>query len=310
MAETGSLLVVVFAVLAAVLPARTQTVDENRARCFSTDPAAKIAGCTALIDGKQVAGGELAEAYNNRGVAYEASYQREQAIADFTAAVTLRPDYANAFYNRALSYDKWNLPNRAIADLNTAIALRPGYVDAWLKQAWLYLTNNHSDWAIDDFTKVIQLKPDSTEALVGRAYAYHGKHMRDEAVADYRAALKIDPNLESAKTGLANEGALPAGGAQEAASTLPGSTWSRSDLLCEIQEIEFHAGNEARIKRAWDFAGARWSLAGDQIQFEFNDWDARLAGPLVTADDLDLTFEWKTTDQQGHLQKCKFFRKK
>jgi tetratricopeptide (TPR) repeat protein len=42
-----------------------------------------------------------ASAYNNRGLAYDDLKKYEQAIADFTAAIRLKPDYAGAQIRRS-----------------------------------------------------------------------------------------------------------------------------------------------------------------------------------------------------------------
>lgn len=291
------------------LPAWTQTADEDKARCFGTEADAKISGCTALINAKQTTGGELAVVYNNRGVAYDFEHLHEQAIADFTQAIALRPDYAYAYFHRGIAYDGWSLPGRASADFAKAVELKHDYADAWYHLGWVYFATKHYDWAITDFTNVIKLKPDDANAYNARADAYHASGLHDQAIADYRAALKINPKLEVAQAGLINEGALPPGGAQTVAAGLPGTTWTRSATDCEIHQIEFLDATTARIRRAWDFGSTHWALVGDQLQFTFDEWDARLTGTVVSANEIDLSFDWKTIDHMQHYDKCKLNRK-
>ena len=49
---------------------------------------------------------DYAEAYNNRGVAYEAKGDLGQAIQDYDKAIALKPDYAEAYSNRGNAYGK------------------------------------------------------------------------------------------------------------------------------------------------------------------------------------------------------------
>ena len=42
--------------------------------------------------------------YLNRGLAYSYLGQKEKAIADYTTAAKLEPDYAEAYYRRAKTY--------------------------------------------------------------------------------------------------------------------------------------------------------------------------------------------------------------
>lgn len=302
------ILLLALALTLAALPAWTQTPDENKARCFGTEAEAKISGCTALINAKQTTGGELAVIYNNRGVAYDFEHLHEQAIADFTQAIALRPDYAYAYFHRGIAYDGWSLPGRASADFTKAIELKHDYADAWYHLGWVYWETAHYDWAITDFTNAITIKPDYAEAYYARGSAYHAKGFRDQAIADYRAALKVDPKMEVAQAGLNIEGALPPGGAQSVAAGLPGTTWARSTTDCEIHKIEFDA-TTARIRRAWDFGSTQWALVGDQLQFTFDEWDARLTGTVVSANEIDLSFDWKTADHMQHYDKCKLNKK-
>jgi tetratricopeptide (TPR) repeat protein len=301
-------LLITLALTLVALPAWTQTPDENKAQCFSTEADAKIRGCTALIDAKQTTGAELAVVYNNRGVAYDVEHLHEQAIADFTHAIALRPDYAYAYFHRGIAYDAWSLPGRASRDFSKAIEIKKDYADAWYHLGSVHWETAHYDWAITDFTNAITLKPDYAEAYYARGSAYHAKGLRDQAVADYRAALKIDPKMEVAQTGLNVEGALPPGGAQSVAAGLPGAAWTRYTADCEIHQVDFDAST-ARIKRAWDSGYTHWALVGDQLQFTFDVWDAKLIGTIVSANEIDFSFEWKTTDNLQHYDKCKFNKK-
>ena len=43
---------------------------------------------------------DSAKAYNNRGIIYYTKGDYEQALADYTQAVKLKPDYADALRNR------------------------------------------------------------------------------------------------------------------------------------------------------------------------------------------------------------------
>jgi tetratricopeptide (TPR) repeat protein len=46
----------------------------------------------------------LADAYNNRGIAYDSKGQYDQAIADYNNALEINPRYAMAYYNRGIAY--------------------------------------------------------------------------------------------------------------------------------------------------------------------------------------------------------------
>jgi tetratricopeptide (TPR) repeat protein len=59
---------------------------------------------------------ELADAYNNRGIAYAGKGELDRAIEDYNTAIKLNPELADAYYNRGIAYrDKGEL-DRAIED--------------------------------------------------------------------------------------------------------------------------------------------------------------------------------------------------
>jgi tetratricopeptide (TPR) repeat protein len=86
------------------------------------DPDLSIKGCTIIID----AGRKSAPfAFNNRGVAYKAKGDYERAIADFSKAIEIDPNYVTAYTNRALTYKDKGEYQLAIADFSKAIELDP-----------------------------------------------------------------------------------------------------------------------------------------------------------------------------------------
>src|ERR1019366_9290602 len=77
--------------------------DENWRRCADADAATSIAGCTALIEPGREAADNQATVFDNRGLAYTDKGDYERAIADFNAAIVIKPDYAFAFSNRGVA---------------------------------------------------------------------------------------------------------------------------------------------------------------------------------------------------------------
>ena len=75
-------------------------------RCDSDDshPDIKIVACTRNIKSGRFIGQNLAVAFNNRGLAYKRKGQWEKAIADFSEAINLKPDFVFAYNNRGNAY--------------------------------------------------------------------------------------------------------------------------------------------------------------------------------------------------------------
>jgi tetratricopeptide (TPR) repeat protein len=113
------------------LPAWAQTRDENVARCTAAaDPATvdlKIGACTALLQSGQETAINIPIIYYDRGNGYRNKGLYDQAIADYTQAIALKPDKANAYYNRGGAYEEKGQRDQAIADYRMALKLAPNY---------------------------------------------------------------------------------------------------------------------------------------------------------------------------------------
>jgi len=69
----------------------------------------QISACTAAIDSGRWRGKKLAEAYYNRGYAYQDAGDDNRAITDYTQSIQLDPKYTLAYFQRGTMYqDKGN----------------------------------------------------------------------------------------------------------------------------------------------------------------------------------------------------------
>jgi tetratricopeptide (TPR) repeat protein len=84
----------------------------------------------------------------------------------------------------------------AVADYTKAIEIEPDYSDAYNNRGLTYSDRGDKDRAIADYTKAIELKPDYAEAYYNRGVDYSDKRDKDRAIADYRRSLKFftDPS--------------------------------------------------------------------------------------------------------------------
>src|SRR5579875_1944089 len=128
--------------LACGSPAFAQDLATAKVACndmsntYSLD--AQIAGCTILIQSGGLGGVGLASVYYNRGIEYDQKGDHDRAIADYSEAIRLRPNYPVAFYNRGVVYGEKGDDDRAIADYSEAIRLRPNYFEPHLNRANAY----------------------------------------------------------------------------------------------------------------------------------------------------------------------------
>ena len=154
------------------VPAAAQTSDPNVRTCVDKSGDEAIAGCTAAITSGKLSTANLAAMFFNRGNAYKHQNEFARAIADYTEAIRLNPQFAAAFLNRGIVY---------------------------LKQA---------NWAaaFADFETTSRLVPNAPFALYGRGLAALHLGKAAEGQADIAAATKADPSVAKV---YADEGLIP-----------------------------------------------------------------------------------------------------
>ena len=139
-----------------------------------------------------------AEAYNNRGVVYDASGEYDLAIADYDKAIELRPDFAVAYFNRGSDYILKSENDLAIADFDKAIELELDYAEAYVYRGLAYRRKGEYDLAIADYDRAIELRPDFDEAYFNRGATYADKGEYDLAIANYGKVIELKPDLAEA----------------------------------------------------------------------------------------------------------------
>ena len=84
-----------------------------------------------------------------------------QALADYSRAIELKPDFAEAYNNRAYTYMTIEDYARALPDLDQAISLRPTYANALMNRGDIYNFYYKVDRqrAIDDYDRVLAIDP-------------------------------------------------------------------------------------------------------------------------------------------------------
>jgi RNA polymerase sigma factor (sigma-70 family) len=153
-----------------------------------------------------------ANEYYERAKKHEANKQFEAALDDVNKAIEMDPNNADAYNTRIILYVNY-LPKayggteNALADYTRLLELKP--TDWWARQgrASLYAATGQNDKAIDDYTTMIRGGTDySPEAetknkLVAQAYFERGRiydlNLQDysKAIADFTAALQFDPQI-------------------------------------------------------------------------------------------------------------------
>ena len=116
------------------------------------------------------------------------------AIADYTEAIRLKPDFATAYYNRGNA--KYNLGQyfAAISDYDIAIHLKLKDTDAYNNRGLAKSKLGQHFPAIADYDMAIRLKPDDASAYFNRGVAKGNLGQHFAAISDYDMAIRLKPD--------------------------------------------------------------------------------------------------------------------
>jgi tetratricopeptide (TPR) repeat protein len=141
------------------------------------------------------------------------------AIAEYQAALRIKPDFAEAHVNlgNSLSQIPGRLPD-AIAEYQAALQIKPDYAEAHndLGIALSFTPGRLQD-AMAEYQTALRIKPDFAEAHVNLGNSLSQLPLRQpEAMAEYQTALRINPDYAEAHYNLGNLLARTPGRLQDA----------------------------------------------------------------------------------------------
>src|SRR4051794_15123483 len=116
--------------------AQTRPPSDEAARMWcvggeDTSGDKQIAGCTAVLAAKKLTDNARKAAYYLRGNAYGEMHVYDRAIADYSAAIKIDPNYAGAYRGRGEAHYQRREYDLAIADDSVYIKMDPNG-DGWL----------------------------------------------------------------------------------------------------------------------------------------------------------------------------------
>lgn len=127
--------------------------------------------------------------YNNRGLIYFQSGQKEKALADYNKALQLNPQLDSAYNNRANYYASCGQLAEALTDYEMALDLNPGNTRTWINQAITFRELGLNDLAIENLDMALVLGGLEEHIYAERGRTYHLRGDWNCAIADYQRAL-------------------------------------------------------------------------------------------------------------------------
>jgi lipoprotein NlpI len=163
---------------------------------------------TTIIDRKTANKGQRALSWYNRGLAYQALGQLDQARGDYTRAIkmqVLKDSILKAvYYNRGLVHDGLKRPNAALADFTSAIEKSPKFSPAYHNLGNVLRKMGKNKRAIQNFLKSLELgNPQPYLTYMGLALAYEGIGRKKAAITSLKYALDLRPRFKQARDMLA-----------------------------------------------------------------------------------------------------------
>ncbi|WP_168220576.1 tetratricopeptide repeat protein [Azospirillum thermophilum] len=205
------------------------------------------------------------------GLALHWLEQRQEAMAAYRQAISLRPDFPEALGNLGILLKEMHRLGEAAAVLRRALTIRPDHVEALSNLGLDLQAEDRAAEAAAVFRKALALRPGSAELLYNLARAQEDRRSYDEAAAAARRAAALRPDYAEAwsllGTVLGNQEKLPhALAAYRVALTL------RPDLpkvLCNLAKILQEKGALEQAIRVYgrslhsqpDLPEAHWNLS-------------------------------------------------
>ena len=130
--------------------------------------------------------------------------QREQAVEQFTEALSRDPNIVTAYINRGFLLNDLHQPGRAASDFEQALSREPKNAEAHIGLAFAELNLGHLQEAVRQTQLAEEVAGESGLIHTIRATAYGREGLLAKSATEYRAALKFDPSDGSLYLGLGN----------------------------------------------------------------------------------------------------------
>ncbi len=135
------------------------------------------------------------------------------ALRDLKRLSKLRPDLPELYilmgraYRHKIQYDDNPLYNQAIRNYSRAISLEPGSAEAYFERGVCYALLNAWGEAVDDWDRALILNRDYYPAYLARGLARRKRGDMRGAEEDFREVLRINPGDRDASRFLSDLGA-------------------------------------------------------------------------------------------------------
>ena len=128
------------------------------------------------------------------GIANENAGRLQEALANYDAAIRLKPDLGRGHFNRGNVLLELDDPQGAVDAYASALVYKPDSAAAFYNMGNAHARLGQSEHAITAYQKAITLNPDFTDAFVALGTVLQSLKRTDEAITAYRQALAFRPD--------------------------------------------------------------------------------------------------------------------
>jgi tetratricopeptide (TPR) repeat protein len=169
-----------------IAPQRTDAL-RRRGRLLS-DAFGQHDAALRDLNQARMLGGNSYSLLVDRGAVLGRLSRAMEAVADFTAAIRLKPQEPRAYYNRGLTYLNIGDNDAARQDFSTAVQFDPFYADAYVGLASVSLMQGRPAEARAGFEHALSLDPDHVDARFNLGVTMEVIGDLDTALMHYRKA--------------------------------------------------------------------------------------------------------------------------
>ncbi len=138
--------------------------------------------------------------WSNRAQFHRDQGNIDQALADYTQAIALKPDKGGTYNSRGKTYFDLGIKNndrsmvqKALADYTKGIEVESKLGELYTNRGAAYAFMGQNQQALADFNKGIELEPDKKGGYSNRSLLYMQNGNYELAIQDHSAYLAIDP---------------------------------------------------------------------------------------------------------------------
>lgn len=143
-------------------------------------------------------------AHANLGVVFGRQGRTSDAIAEYSEALRIKPDYLEAQRLIAFELANGGRISEAISHLNEALRIKPDDAEAHNNMGSLLARQGKVSEGITHYVEAVRINPDYAEAHYNLGFFLAQQGKVDSAIAQYSEALRIKPDYADARLNLGN----------------------------------------------------------------------------------------------------------